>query len=59
MFALQLFVTMEATSSSTTKCMLYVGGLDEAVDVKLLQAAFVPFGDLTDVQLPMDHVART
>ena len=33
---------------------LYVGGLDESVTLALLQAAFVPFGELSDVQLPLD-----
>jgi len=42
-------------AESKAKCTLYVGGLDEAVTATLLQAAFVPFGDLTDVQLPLEH----
>ncbi len=33
---------------------LYVGGLDEAVTAAVLQAAFIPFGELLDVQLPLD-----
>jgi peptidyl-prolyl isomerase E (cyclophilin E) len=34
--------------------MLYVGGLDEQVTAELLRAAFIPFGDLKDAQLPLD-----
>lgn len=37
------------------KTTLYVGGLDESVDVATLHAAFIPFGDLTDVSVPLDH----
>jgi peptidyl-prolyl isomerase E (cyclophilin E) len=37
---------------------LYVGGLDEAVKVQTLQAAFIPFGELVDVQLPLDVVTQ-
>ena len=33
---------------------LYVGGLDESVTLALLQAAFIPFGELLEVQLPLD-----
>ncbi len=33
---------------------LYVGGLDEAVTLDTLRAAFLPFGELKDVQLPLD-----
>ncbi|CAH2262401.1 jg26898 [Pararge aegeria aegeria] len=31
------------------------GGLAEEVDEKVLNAAFVPFGDLVDVQIPLDY----
>lgn len=37
------------------KRMVYVGGLAEDVDEKVLHAAFIPFGDITDVQIPMDY----
>ncbi len=33
---------------------LYVGGLDEAVTLDLLRAAFLPFGNVKDIQLPLD-----
>ena len=36
--------------------LLYVlGGLAEEVDEKVLHAAFVPFGDLLDIQIPIDY----
>ena len=40
---------------SNPKTTLYVGGLDEAVTEAVLHAAFVPFGDLKDVNIPLDH----
>ncbi len=32
--------------------LLYVGGLDEQVDIKILQSAFEPFGELKAVDIP-------
>lgn len=37
------------------KRIVYVGGLAEEVDEKVLHAAFIPFGDITDVQIPQDY----
>ena len=37
------------------KRTLYVGGLEERVDVPTLTAAFLPFGEIKDVQIPLDH----
>uniref|UniRef100_A0ABK0LKY4 Peptidyl-prolyl cis-trans isomerase E n=1 Tax=Rattus norvegicus TaxID=10116 RepID=A0ABK0LKY4_RAT len=31
------------------------GGLAEEVDDKVLHAAFIPFGDITDIQIPLDY----
>ena len=31
------------------------GGLAEEVDDKMLQAAFIPFGDILDVNIPIDY----
>ena len=36
------------------KRTLYVGGLDESVTEATVRAAFVPFGDLTDVSILLD-----
>uniref|UniRef100_A0A8C5I2L8 Peptidyl-prolyl cis-trans isomerase E n=1 Tax=Gouania willdenowi TaxID=441366 RepID=A0A8C5I2L8_GOUWI len=35
------------------ECLL--GGLAEEVDEKVLHAAFIPFGDVTDIQIPLDY----
>ena len=37
------------------KRVLYVGGIAEEVDEKILQAAFIPFGDITDITIPLDY----
>jgi peptidyl-prolyl isomerase E (cyclophilin E) len=48
---------MEAESRA--RRTLYVGGLDGAVTDHILRAAFVPFGELKDVSVPLDHAAGT
>lgn len=35
--------------------LLFLGGLAEEVDEKVLHAAFIPFGDVVDVQIPLDY----
>lgn len=34
------------------------GGIEEGVTKEILHAAFIPFGDLLDVQVPQDHATR-
>lgn len=36
-------------------CLCLLGGLAEEVDEKVLHAAFIPFGDITDIQIPLDY----
>lgn len=40
---------------SNSKRTIYVGGLAEEVEEKTLNAAFIPFGDLVDIQIPLDY----
>lgn len=40
---------------SNSKRTLYVGGLAEEVDANLLRSAFSPFGDINDVNIPLDY----
>jgi peptidyl-prolyl isomerase E (cyclophilin E) len=49
--------TLVATGGkgSNPKTVLYVGGLEETVNETLLHAAFIPFGEIKDVNIPMDH----
>jgi len=46
---------MEAPSSGGPKKLIYVGGLAEEVDQKVLNAAFIPFGDIVEVNMPLDY----
>lgn len=44
---------MAATGAN--KRVVYVGGLAEEVGEKILQAAFIPYGDITDITIPLDY----
>jgi len=44
----------EPPRKATTKKMLYVGGIDDAVTEQVLHAAFVPFGAVAEVNIPKD-----
>ena len=35
------------------------GGLAEEVDEKVLHAACIPFGDILDIQIPLDYETGT
>ena len=39
---------------SINKRILYCGGISEEVDEKTLHAAFIPFGDIIDINIPID-----
>ncbi|XP_046558481.1 peptidyl-prolyl cis-trans isomerase E-like [Haliotis rubra] len=41
--------------ATSNKRIVYVGGLAEEVDEKVLHAAFLPFGDIVDIQIPLDY----
>ena len=45
----------EKMAGTVNKKVLYVGGLSEDVDEKILQAAFIPFGDIVDITIPLDY----
>jgi RNA recognition motif-containing protein len=40
------------SEASRLKNTIYVGGLDQAVTVRTLSEAFIPFGEIVDVSLP-------
>ncbi|OJJ47173.1 hypothetical protein ASPZODRAFT_132128 [Penicilliopsis zonata CBS 506.65] len=40
------------SEASRLKSTIYVGGLDQAVTVRTLAEAFVPFGEVVDITLP-------
>ncbi len=48
-------VVVVAGKGSNKKTTLYVGGLEENVNEAILHSAFIPFGDIKDVNIPMDN----
>ncbi|RLN95624.1 hypothetical protein BBJ28_00006844 [Nothophytophthora sp. Chile5] len=48
-----------ATTNVANKRALYVGGLDKQVTEQGLYTAFVPFGPLKSVQIPMDYKTQS
>eukprot|EP00747_Dinoflagellata_sp_TGD_P163791 gnl/TRDRNA2_/TRDRNA2_182862_c0_seq1.p1 gnl/TRDRNA2_/TRDRNA2_182862_c0~~gnl/TRDRNA2_/TRDRNA2_182862_c0_seq1.p1 ORF type:complete len:127 (-),score=42.47 gnl/TRDRNA2_/TRDRNA2_182862_c0_seq1:62-442(-) len=42
------------TDNSILKRTVYVGGIEDQVDRKVLEAAFVPFGEIKNVEIPLD-----
>ncbi|XP_005108744.1 peptidyl-prolyl cis-trans isomerase E [Aplysia californica] len=42
-------------AASTNKRLVYVGGCAEETDEKILHAAFIPFGEIVDIQMPLDY----
>lgn len=43
---------------TSNKKTLYVGGLADEVDARILKSAFLPFGDIVDVSLPLDYAKQ-
>jgi len=43
------------TMDNSAKSILYVGGLEENVNEAILHSAFIPFGDIKDVNIPLDQ----
>ena len=44
------------TDAARLKATVYVGGLDNAVNERILADAFLPFGEIVDVTLPKPEV---
>ena len=45
---------LDMSYNPVNKRVIYVGGLAENVDEKILHAAFIPFGDIVQCNMPMD-----
>lgn len=43
---------------SNDKRTIYVGGLADEVTERLLNNAFIPFGDIADIQMPADYESQ-
>ncbi|KAF9309506.1 hypothetical protein BKA57DRAFT_474068 [Linnemannia elongata] len=46
------------SSKDSNKSTLFVGGLDEQVTPQILHAAFIPFGDITQIEIPSDPTSN-
>lgn len=45
-------------SAQALKRTIYVGGLADEVDAEVIRSAFIPFGDINDVQMPLDFESQ-
>ena len=41
-------------ADQSEKLIIYIGGLDDTVDEKILHSAFIPFGEIKSIELPLD-----
>ena len=39
--------------------LIFIGGLSEEVDEKILHAAFIPFGDIVSINIPPDYATKS
>lgn len=44
--------------NTNEKLIIYVGGLDDSVTDKLLHSAFIPFGEIKTIEIPLDHTTE-
>ncbi|KAI2805717.1 hypothetical protein BLOT_004719 [Blomia tropicalis] len=44
--------------AAANKRMVYCGGLADEVDDKILRSAFVTFGDIVDISMPLDYITQ-
>eukprot|EP00854_Cymbomonas_tetramitiformis_P006940 gene6940-8279_t len=44
--------------SLNPKTTVYVGGLEKNINEAILHAAFIPFGDIKDVNIPLDQTTQ-
>lgn len=51
----QEFPVNQLDKMATNKRVVYIGGLAEEVDEKVLHNTFIPFGDITDITIPLDY----
>lgn len=50
---------MSQSSTLQSRRALYIGGLDPAVTETTIRAAFIPFGPIQHIDIPMDYAAGT
>ena len=44
--------------ANVNKRMLYVGGLADEVNQEMVRAAFIPFGELIEINMPLDYATQ-
>ncbi|KAL7563408.1 hypothetical protein ACA910_016505 [Epithemia clementina (nom. ined.)] len=52
-------VAASSSAALASKRVVYVGGIPDEATEHLIRAAFVPFGNISNVYLPMDYVNGT
>ncbi|KAL7470138.1 hypothetical protein ACHAXS_010365 [Conticribra weissflogii] len=50
---------MSSAPTLQSRRALYIGGLDPQVTEQVLRAAFIPFGPIAHIDIPMDYAAGT
>jgi RNA recognition motif-containing protein len=45
---------MAATATNRTKCTIHVSSLPAETTKEILLAAFIPFGEIIDIQIPLN-----
>jgi hypothetical protein len=46
---------MAAVATARTKCTIHVSSLASEVTKEVLHAAFIPFGEIVDIQIPLNE----
>ena len=41
--------------NANEKSVIYVGGIDDNITEDILIAAFIPFGEIKNIDIPLDH----
>jgi len=52
---IELSIMSASSSAAVPRNVLYVGGINSTVTKQLLHAAFIPFGDIVDIAVPLDE----
>jgi peptidyl-prolyl isomerase E (cyclophilin E) len=42
-------------ANANEKSVIYIGGLDDTITENILISAFIPFGEIKNVDIPLDH----
>ena len=51
---LSVKLKVNVMSKQQAQCTIYVGGLDNEITSTILHAAFLPFGEIIHISLPID-----